>query len=1119
MFGRKRPKRFAAVLALWLAAAVCSLPVAAFEGGNGSAGQPYQIATQADLYFAAQAPDKDYILLNDITVDSLDGMQPIGTADVPFTGTFNGNGHHIEIRSNFSGDGTGLFGKIGTGGVVENLQVSRYSNQDGTQNCGIIADINEGTVRSCFSEGSVTGNNNVGGLVGLNTGTIENCYSEASVTCKDNSGGGFVGYSEGGTIKNCYTSSSVQGNNACGGFIGTNKASTLTNCFYNSQNGSIIGTGMGSDAVAGKSWAQLRSAATYSGWDFGNVWTIVEGMDTPYLTAFVGKGTIENPYKIHNASEFRALTSLGAGDAGKGKYFSLAADLTLQGTGASVSVDAPFQGVFDGNGYWINGAYSSSGSISVDSYNGLFPVVGESAVIKNVTVTNIRLTGSGVGIIAGKNSGRIENCVVDGTISASKDAGGIVGENAYGTVINCRSTVNVSSSSTGAGGIVGYNNNGRIENCHSSGSVSARAHGVGGIVGDNSSGTVQNCYATGSVSGNSDEVGGVAGRLYGGSITNCYASTTLYGNATVGGIVGNRIESGDISQCYFNQDKAGRNVAVGSSETEEFGLSAEQMKNSGSFAGWDFSTVWQLSSLYEYPTLRSLYGSGTQDDPYKLRNAGDFSVIKNTGLQSAGRKNYYIVENNFDTNSIQIGSGENPFIGSINGAGHTLRNIAPLFNAIGPGGYVGNLHLKGGRIAYTLTDATVEHCTVVNDRLAVTNQGGTISNCIVYTNHSDSNNAGKFVNQNLEGGKIKNCGVISLGISSSGIGLNSGGFVGNNNNAAIENCFSIGTVAGGTNVGGFAGRNDNNGKIINCYSVGEVHGENYVGGFVGLNYATIQNCYAIGAVVLPESTEDAVTAGFAAVNEGTMTNVYYNNEINTLPDAAAAGLTTADGKKQASYAGFSFGGNPWSISEDISTPYLSFATGGRHMSVKDTTTTPPTPPETGGLTDISGHWAETTIRDLVKRGIVNGYEDGTYQPDNPVSKAEFIKLFCQTMKLSKPASDIPYEDVRTSWARDYIGTVYAMGLTENLNADDTTFGVDDAITRAQAATLMGRLVAPGYSGTTSFTDNDQIPQWAQGPVAATVSKGLIQGNPDGSFAPANGLTRAEAATIIARLLN
>ena len=260
------------------------------------------------------------------------------------------------------------------------------------------------------------------------------------------------------------------------------------------------------------------------------------------------------------------------------------------------------------------------------------------------------------------------------------------------------------------------------------------------------------------------------------------------------------------------------------------------MKNSGNFAGWDFTNVWQFSALDEFPTLRSLYGDGTQDNPYKIRDAGDFSKIKNTGMRSAGRKNYYIVESNFKTDSIQLGSEDNPFIGSINGAGHAVTNNTPLFAAIGEGGYIGNLHFSN-RIASTLTNATVEYCTVKKNTIVSANRGGTISNCITYNSESGSNNIGRFVNQNLDGGKIKNCGAISLGSYQVGSGINFGGFVGNNNNASIENCFAIGTIAGGTNVGGFAGRNDNNGKISNCYSIGAVAGQNYIGGFVGFRTA------------------------------------------------------------------------------------------------------------------------------------------------------------------------------------------------------------------------------------------------------------------------------------------
>ncbi len=66
---------------------------------------------------------------------------------------------------------------------------------------------------------------------------------------------------------------------------------------------------------------------------------------------------------------------------------------------------------------------------------------------------------------------------------------------------------------------------------------------------------------------------------------------------------------------------------------------------------------------------------------------------------------------------------------------------------------------------------------------------------------------------------------------------------------------------------------------------------------------------------------------------------------------------------------------------------------------------------------------------------------------------------------------------------------------------------------------MGRLLASGTKGTPSFTDSADIPAWASDAVYATVQLGIITGMEDGSFAPANNLTRAESATIIERIMN
>ena len=59
----------------------------------------------------------------------------------------------------------------------------------------------------------------------------------------------------------------------------------------------------------------------------------------------------------------------------------------------------------------------------------------------------------------------------------------------------------------------------------------------------------------------------------------------------------------------------------------------------------------------------------------------------------------------------------------------------------------------------------------------------------------------------------------------------------------------------------------------------------------------------------------------------------------------------------------------------------------------------------GQLNDINGHWAEGEIRDLVNKGIINGYEDSTFKPDNEITRAEFVSIINKALGLTD----------RTSW--------------------------------------------------------------------------------------------------------
>lgn len=124
---------------------------------------------------------------------------------------------------------------------------------------------------------------------------------------------------------------------------------------------------------------------------------------------------------------------------------------------------------------------------------------------------------------------------------------------------------------------------------------------VGGIVGYNDEGTLFECGFAGCVSGY-NEVGGVVGANFFSTVTDSYNTGSVSGINEVGGVVGFN-SSSTISNCYY------LNTSV-SNPTNSFGvaLTDAQMRNSASFGGFDFDTVWMIdsSAAYPYPTLAGL---------------------------------------------------------------------------------------------------------------------------------------------------------------------------------------------------------------------------------------------------------------------------------------------------------------------------------------------------------------------------------------------------------------------------------------------------------------------------------------------------------------------------------
>lgn len=170
------------------------------------------------------------------------------------------------------------------------------------------------------------------------------------------------------------------------------------------------------------------------------------------------------------------------------------------------------------------------------------------------------------------------------------------------------------------------------------------------------------------------------------------------------------------------------------------------------------------------------------------------------------------------------------------------------------------------------------------------------------------------------------------------------------------------------------------------------------------------------------------------------------------------------------------------------------------------------------FTDTSGHWAEAYIERALDQGIVQGYPDGRFGPDQKVTRAEFVRMLNLALGNAGTAS-VSFRDVASgAWyytdVRKAVNAAYVAGY------EDNTFRPGNTITRQEAAVMLARVVPTyGYSGRLqAFTDYRQVASWANGALSKINGKGYINGFPDGTIRPLDPLTRAQAAKIIGDII-
>ncbi|WP_258360847.1 S-layer homology domain-containing protein [Moorella sulfitireducens] len=181
-----------------------------------------------------------------------------------------------------------------------------------------------------------------------------------------------------------------------------------------------------------------------------------------------------------------------------------------------------------------------------------------------------------------------------------------------------------------------------------------------------------------------------------------------------------------------------------------------------------------------------------------------------------------------------------------------------------------------------------------------------------------------------------------------------------------------------------------------------------------------------------------------------------------------------------------------------------------------------------GFADLAGHWAARDVEIMAARHIAAGVGEGRFEPDRAISRAEFTSLLQRVLELPAQGTAVIFKDVPPdAWYASPVAAAVRAGLVHGF--DDKTFKPNSPITRAEmAAMLQNAMTIKGLAvqqepGAVEdvlqeYKDQADVPSWARPAMVAVVTAGIIGGR-DGGLAPRERATRAEAVVMLKRLVD
>jgi len=1135
------------------------LPVESVYDGTGVESDPYQVATpgQLDMVRNYFGEGVYFQLTADIDLSDYQsgaGWTPIGDTNRYFEGSMDGNGYKItNLSINRPTDHyVGLFGvtynsditnmkledvdikggfAVGglagyNGGTISDSSVA--GTITGDESAGGLIGYNEGAINNSYTTGNVTGGSLVGGLIGYNTGSIDSSYTTGSVTGSNARIGGLVGENWGGGISNSYTTGSVTGGSMAGGVVGINAGtvtysyatgrvsgeedvggliglnqSTVGQSFYDLDTSNQSDTGKGD----GKSTSEMKTEGTYTdaGWDFTSIWGIDASRNHgyPYLGAiqkivtYDGNGNDSGMVPTDNnlylqgeavgvlrpeepfAKSGYTFAGWNTQADGNGTNYAAGDTFTMGTTKVTLYAKwttVPGESVFSGMGTESD-PYQIATPEQLDRVRSYLNAGLYFKLTADIDLSEYQ-TGEGWAPIGSYddpfqghmdgNGHKITNLLIHGSDSFL-GLFATIGQHAHVTGMKLED-VSIKGYS-GVGALAGMNN-GAIDNSYATGSVIGEGYYIGGLVSRNE-GTIDNSYVAGSVTGEA-LVGGLTGRNDG-TIGNSYATGSVTGSEVVGGLTGRN--DGTIGNSYVTGSVTGEALVGGLTGENDGGTifnsyaagSVTGNSDVGGLVGENYGTI--SHSFYDMETTRQSdtdKGAGKSTQEMKTPStyadpSWDFAGIWGINPSHNNGYPYLRAIHKFVTYD---GNGSNSGSVPTDSRSYSQGATAAVYGNTGnlaKSGYTfagWNTQADGNGTNYgagdTFTMGTANVTLYAKWQVAnIPGNGSTTSSG--WTPSSD-----KVTSSN---------GTLTLPVGKSG-------------EVSLDGQVKIVIPAG-------AARKDlkitievvtDTEKLLTSQDV-----------WVTPIYEILKN--------VTENLDKEVTLTFTfdpdSLKEGQAPSVFFYDDIEQTW-VEVGGVVD---------------GNTIEVKVNRFAKFAVFAIG------QEVEVTEPATPSIR-LSDISGHWAEMNMKQAVSLSIVSGYPDGTFKPNATVTRAEFAVMLMNAMKPEQAGTALTFADKEQIgvWAQEAVAQAVQAGIIHGY--EDGTFRPNAQITRAEMAVVISNALGQSAQATTAtrFTDNEDIPAWATGAVAAMHKLGIIEGKGASRFAPGDHATRAEAVTVILNML-